>query len=132
MVNTQIADVYKNQQIMTASKEQLTLLLYNGALRFINESIQAQEQGDVSKSHNANLKAQNIVREFMVTLDQSYEISKQWLQLYEFVEHSLIQGNIKKDVTHLQNAKGIMEEMRDAWHEVMKQGKMAQSGVSNG
>ena len=116
---------------MTASKEQLTLLLYNGALRFLNESIQALQEGNIQKSHNANLRVQNIVREFMATLDQSYEISGQWLQLYEFVEYSLIEGNIKKDLTHLQNAKGILEEMRDTWQEVMKLTRSAQAGVSN-
>jgi len=119
-MNNQMANAYKNQQIMTASPEQLTLLLYNGALRFLTESILAMEQGDVQKSHNSNLRVQDIVREFVQTLDMSYELSKTWAQLYEYIEHCLIQGNIKKDVEQLQYAKSILTEMRDTWAEAMK------------
>jgi flagellar protein FliS len=127
MMNSQMANAYKNQQIMTASPEQLTLLLYNGALRFLSESIQAMEQGDFPKSHNANLRVQDIVREFINTLDMNYELSKPWAQLYEYAEYCLIQGNVKKEVEQLQNAKGILEEMRDTWQEAMRQTLVARA-----
>ena len=122
MLNSQMAmaNAYKNQQILTAPPEQLTLLLYNGALRFLNESIQALEAGDLPKAHNANLRVQDIVREFMATLDMSYEISKNWAALYEYVVHCLIEGNIKKDIQQLHNARTILEEMRNTWQEAMK------------
>ena len=120
MVNPQMANAYKNQQVMTASPEQLTLLLYNGALRFLTESIAAMEQEDVQKSHNANLRVQDIVREFIRTLDMSYELSENWAQLYEYTEHCLIQGNIKKDVEQLLQAKDMLTELRDTWIEAMK------------
>ena len=112
---------------MTASPEQLTLLLYNGALRFLNESISAMEQGDIQKSHNANMRVQDIVREFVLTLDMSYEISKTWAQLYEYTEHCLIQGNIKKDVDQLQQAKNVLQELRDAWIGAMQQTHVARA-----
>ena len=122
-----MTSAYKNQQIMTAPPEQLTLLLYNGALRFLNESIQAMEQGELQKAHNTNLRVQNIVREFMYTLDMNYEISKTWAQLYEYTEYCLIQGNVKKDVEQLQNAKTMLEEMREAWQGAMKQAQLARA-----
>jgi len=121
MTNQQMTNAYKNQQVMTASPEQLTLLLYNGALRFLNESILAMEQNNIPKSHNANLRVQAIVHEFMHTLDMSYDLSKDWARLYEYAEYSLIQGNIKKDVTQLQQAKSTLEDMREAWMGAMKQ-----------
>lgn len=121
MVNPQMANAYKNQQIMTSSPEQLTLLLYNGALRFLTESISAMEQGDIQKSHNSNMRVQDILCEFIRTLDMSYELSKTWAQLYEYTEHCLIQGNIKQDVTLLQQAKEVLQELRDTWAEAMKQ-----------
>lgn len=127
MVNSQMANAYKNQQVMTASPEQLTLLLYNGALRFLNESILAMEQGDIQRAHNSNMRVQDIVREFVFTLDMSYEISKSWAQLYEYTEHCLIQGNIKKDVKQLQQAKSVLEELRDAWVGAMKQTHVARA-----
>ena len=129
MVNSQsqMANAYKNQQVMTSSPEQLTLLLYNGALRFLNESISALEQGNIQKAHNANMRVQDIVREFVITLDMSYEISKNWAQLYEYTEYCLIQGNIKKDVKLLQQAKDVLQELRDAWVGAMKETHVARA-----
>lgn len=120
MVNPQMAKAYKNQQVMTSTPEQLTLLLYNGALRFLTESISSLELGDIQKSHTANLRVQDIVREFVFSLDMSYELSKNWAQLYEYTLHCLIQGNIKKDMVQLLEAKSVLQEMRDAWVEAMK------------
>lgn len=125
--NAQMASAYKNQQIMTASPEQLTLLLYNGALRFLTESILAMEKGEIEKSHNANLRVQDIVREFVQTLDMKYELSKTWAQLYEYIEYCLVEGNIKKDVKLLQQAKDMLTEMRDTWAEAMKQTHVARA-----
>lgn len=127
MANAQMANVYKNQQIMTSSPEQLTLLLYNGALRFLTESISALEQGDLQKSHNSNMRVQDIIREFVLTLDMSYEISQGWAQLYEYTEYCLIQGNIKKDVKPLLQAKDVLQELRDAWIGAMKETHVARA-----
>ena len=127
MVNSQMASAYKNQQIMTASPEQLTLLLYNGALRFLNESILAMEQGDRQKSHYANMRVQDIVHEFVVTLDMSYEISAGFVQLYEYTEHCLIQGNVKQDVEMMQQAKAVLQELREAWVGAMKQTQLGRA-----
>ena len=115
-----MAHAYKSQQIMTASPEELTLMLYNGALRFITESIQGIEQGDPEKSHNANLRAQAIIREFMATLDMQYEISENYNKLYDYIEYRLIQANMKKDKAQLEEAKGLVQELRDTWVQAMK------------
>jgi len=122
-----MANAYKNQQVLTSSPEQLTLLLYNGALRFLTESIQAMNQGDIPKSHNANMRVQAIVREFMHTLDMSIELSKDWARLYEYTEYCLIQGNIKKDVEQLHQAKSMLEDMREAWIGAMQQTHVARA-----
>ncbi|HWQ43601.1 MAG TPA: flagellar export chaperone FliS [Desulfosporosinus sp.] len=127
MVNPQMANAYKKQQAMTASPEQLTLLLYNGALRFLTESIQAMEQRDIPKSHNANMRVQDIVREFVRTLDMGYEVSKTWGQLYEYTQYCLVQGNIKKDIKQLHQAKEMLEDMREAWVGAMKQTHVARA-----
>lgn len=120
------ATTYKNQQILTSSPEQLTLMLYNGAIRFIDESMIALDQKDIQKAHNANMRAQDIVREFIATLDMSYEIAKGYYQLYEYVEYRLIQANMKKDKSQLEEAKQILVELRDAWVEAMKLARNSQ------
>lgn len=119
------ANAYKQQQIMTASPEELTLMLYNGAIRFVTESIQAIGQGNMEKAHNANMRAQNIVQELMITTDTSYEISKNWLLLEEYILYRLLQGNIKKDVEQLEEAKKLLTEFRDTWVQVIKQVRQA-------
>lgn len=117
------ANTYKNQQIMTASPEELTLMLYNGAIRFITESVQALEKNNYEKSHHANIRAQQIVQEFMVTLDMNIELSKDWYRLYEYIEYCLVQGNLKKDTAKLEEAKSMLQEFRDTWYQVMKQAR---------
>ncbi|MBP1763071.1 MAG: fliS [Firmicutes bacterium] len=121
------ANAYKQQQIMTAPPEELTLMLYNGAIRFVSESILALDAGDLQKSHNQNMRAQDIVKEFMCTLDMQYELSQGWFQLYEYIEYRLIQANLKKDKEMLVEAKGLLTELRDAWFQAIKQLRPAQA-----
>ena len=102
-------------------------MLYNGAIRFVSESILALESGDMPKCHNANIKAQNIVREFILTLDMQYEISQSWASLYEYIHYRLVQGNLKKDREMLVEARGLLTELRDAWHAAMKAVRMPEA-----
>ena len=125
MYNMQSANAYKAQQIMTASPEQLTLMLYNGALRFVGEAMQALDEGDLEKANRTNLRAQDIVREFMCTLKLEYEVAKGYYALYDYIEFRLVQANIKKDKGMLEEAKGLLTEMRDTWAEAMKLAKQA-------
>lgn len=124
---TNTANTYKRQQIMSASPEELTLMLYNGAIRFVTESMLAIEKKDIKKAHSANIRAQNIVREFMVTMDMKQEISKSWLLIDEYILHCLIQGNIKKDRVPLEEAKRLLVEFRDTWFQAMKQVRVAKA-----
>lgn len=126
MTNMQSASAYKAQQIMTASPEQLTLMLYNGAIRFVGEAMLALDEGDLEKAHNANMRAQDIVREFMCTLKMELEIAKGFYQLYDYIEFRLLQANIKKDKGMLEEAKGLLTDMRDTWAEAMKLAKTEQ------
>lgn len=121
------ANVYRRQQIMTASPEELTLMLYNGAIRFVTESMMALDKGDLEIAHNKNLKAQKIMREFMLTIDMKQEISKTWIQVDEYILHCLVQGNIKKEKSRLEEAKKMLTEFRDAWYQGMKQLRQKQA-----
>jgi flagellar protein FliS len=122
-----MANTYKNQQIMTASPEQLTLMLYNGALRFIAESLQALDQKDIPKAHNSNMKAQAIMREFIRTFDMQYKVSENWVALYDYILRCLIEGNMKKDKAKLEEAREMLAEFRDVWIQVIKKARAAQA-----
>lgn len=126
MMNMQSANAYKAQQIMTASPEQLTLMLYNGAIRFVGEAMLAIDAGELEKAHNANMRAQDIVREFMCTLKMDMEISQGFYALYDYLEFRLTQGNLKKDKSMLQEAREMLIDMRDTWAEAMKRAKAEQ------
>jgi flagellar secretion chaperone FliS len=121
------ANTYKTQQILTASPEELTLMLYNGAIRFASESILALQNGETEKAHFANIRAQDIVREFMATLDMGYDISRQLYTLYDYIEYRLMQGNIKKDKEQVVEAKQMLTELRDVWLQAMRQSRMSQA-----
>ena len=128
MVNA--AEAYKRQQVLTATPEALTLMLYNGALRFMTEGREAIEKKDYEEANNSLQKAQNIITEFRVTLNMEYEISHQLLPLYNYVYDRLVEANMKSDLAQLDEAKNIITELRDAWAQAMKKAR-AEKGVAS-
>lgn len=116
----QTAQVYRRQQIMTATPEALTLMLYNGAIKFIAEGIEAVRHKRYEASNAALIRAQNIVSEFRATLKLEYGVARELMTLYNYVYGCLVQGNMREDVDKLEEAKTIMTELRDAWREAMK------------
>jgi len=114
------AEAYKRQQVMTATPEALTLMLYNGALKFMTEGMEALKNNEFEKANTALIKAQNIISEFRITLKMEYEISHQLLPLYNYVYDCLVQGNMKQDIEKIEEAKKIITELRNTWNEAMK------------
>lgn len=111
---------YENQSVMTASPGELTLMLYNGCIKFIKMGIQFIEEQETEKAHNAILRAQAIIEELEVTLDMQYELSESIQQLYDYMGRRLVEANISKDLDILQEVKELMVELRDTWMEVIK------------
>lgn len=114
------ANAYKDSKIMTAKPAELTLLLYDGAIRFCNTAIMAIEKNDVPKAHLNIIKAENIIMEFRVTLDPKYPVSKDFDIMYEYIYRRLVDANLSKDKEIIEEALGYIRELRDAWKEVMK------------
>ena len=122
MINA-AAEAYKRQQVMTATPEALTLMLYNGCLRFMTEGREAIERKDYEQANTSLQKAQNIISEFRITLKMEYDIAQQLLPLYNYVYDRLVEANLKSDVTKIDEAKGIITELRDAWAQAMKKAR---------
>ncbi len=112
---------YQNNSVNTASGPQLTLMLYNGCIRFINQGIKALEKNDYELKNKQLQKAQDIIRELMITLDPEVEISKQMMSLYDYILRLLQEGNIKNNIEQIEEALGLITEFRDTWKEAMKQ-----------
>lgn len=111
---------YENNVAHTATKEELTLMLYNGALKFTNQAISAIEKGDLMKGHELIMRVQDIIREFQITLNKDIEISKYFDSMYDYMHNRLVEANISKDVEILKEVRDFIRQFRDMWKEAMK------------
>lgn len=116
-----VYEQYNNSKIMTASKPELTLMLYEGAIKFCNIAIMGIEQHDIQKAHNNIIKVQRIIAEFRATLDHKYPVAEDFDRVYEYLEKRLVEANVKKDIEILEEVNTHLHTMRDTWKEVMKQ-----------
>lgn len=117
------AMTYQNNAIQTASPAELTLMLYEGAIKFANIAIMAMENNDIEKVHLNIVKTENIIMELRYTLDHKYPVAKDFEQVYDYIYRCLVDANVKKDKEIMEEALGYIREMRDTWKEVMKLSK---------
>ena len=128
MINNQAGyEAYQRQKILTATPAELTLMLYDGAIKFLNIAIMAIEKNDIEKAHNNIQKAQRIIDEFRATLNFKYPVAKDFDVVYEYLQRRLVWANVKKDVEIIEECLGHLRGMRDTWKEVMKAAKPAAS-----
>ncbi len=111
---------YANNKILTASPAELTLMLYEGAIKFCNIAIMAIENGDIMKAHNNIMKVQRIIEEFQITLDFKYPVANDFNNVYTYLIKRLREANITKDKEILEEVNGHIRTMRDTWKEVMR------------
>lgn len=112
---------YKQNTVLTATPEELTLMLYEGAIKFMNIAKYSIENKDLERTHSSLMRAQDIILELNYSLDMNYDISKQFRSLYDFVLTKLVDANIQKSANAIEEALSIINEMKDAWKEVMRQ-----------
>ncbi len=119
---------YKNNSIATASPAELTLMLYEGAIKFGNIAIKAIEEKDIQKAHVNIVKVQRIIDEFRNTLDFKYPVAKDFDRVYEYLERRLLEANMTKDAEIIEEVVTHLRSMRDTWKEVMKRAKSPAPG----
>ena len=119
MTNNPYAKI-KNNAILTASPQELTLMLFDGAVKFGNQAKMAMAAGDYNKSHRLITRVQDIVQEFQITLDMNYQVSEGMALMYDYIARRLVDANIKKDPVILEEALGYIRELRTSWREAMK------------
>ncbi|AOH57108.1 flagellar export chaperone FliS [Peribacillus muralis] len=111
---------YQQNSVNTASPGELTLMLYNGCLKFIMLGRKAIEAGNIEAKNTNIIKAQNIIHELMVTLNMDVEVSKEMMSLYDFMNRRLIEANMKNDVAALDEVEVLVSDFRDTWKEVIQ------------
>ncbi|MCM1541738.1 MAG: flagellar export chaperone FliS [Blautia sp.] len=111
---------YNNSKILTASPAELTLMLYEGAIKFCNIAVTAIEEKDIQKAHVNIVKTQKIIDYLRQTLDMKYPVAKDFDNIYVYLESRLVQANLKKDKEILEECLGHLRSVRDTWKEVMR------------
>lgn len=110
---------YKQNSVETASPGELTLMLYKGVIKFIRLAKNAINEKKIEEKNNYLLRAQAIIQELMVTLDTSIEISKNLMQMYDYMNRRLIEANISNNIEILDEVEGYAQDFHDTWKEII-------------
>lgn len=111
---------YANNKAMTSSPAELTLMLYEGCIKFINIALGAIEENNISKANTNILKAEHIIDYLRQTLDMKYAVAQDFENIYSYLSRRLIEANMKKDPEILQEVNTHLHSVRDTWKEVMR------------
>lgn len=120
-------DQYKENSVYTATPEDLTLMLYNGLVKFLMQAQMAINDKNIEKAGKSIIRAQDIISEFRCTLDMKYDIAHQMELLYDYMYTRLVDANVKKDITIIEEVLGFAKELRDTWEQAMKIAKHQQN-----
>lgn len=115
---------YANTKVQTATPAQLTLMLYDGAVKFCNLAISGLDERDYYKVNENIKKVSRIVDEFRATLNFKYPVAKEFDKVYEYISKRLLEANIRKDRDMLVEVLSHLRTMRETWIEVMKRAKV--------
>ena len=118
---------YNTNKILTASPAELTLMLYDGCIKFCNIALMGMEENDISKTNVNIQKAERIIEEFKATLDHKYPVAKDFDNVYDYIMSKLVDANVHKDQDALKEAIDHLRTMRDTWREVMRTAPRTQS-----
>ena len=111
---------YNNNKVMAASPAELTLMLYDGAIKFCNIAEAAIEKNDSDKAHTNIVKVERIIEYLRSTLDMSYPVAQDFENMYSYIDRRLVEANMRKDLEILQEINTHLHAIRDNWIEVMK------------
>lgn len=126
-INAEAYSQYKKSTVETVSPEKLLIMLYNGAIKNINNAKKAINEKDINRAHSEIMRAEEIIVELMSTLNMDYAISAKLFALYEYFYYQLTQANAKKDIALLNEVEGFLLELRETWLEAIKSIKSSQA-----
>ena len=111
---------YANNKILQASPAELTLMLYEGAIKFCNIAIDGCKEKDIQKAHINITKAERIIDHLRITLDMKYPVAKDFERIYSYLSRRLTEANLAKDPEILEEVNTHLRSVRDTWKEVMR------------
>ena len=127
MFKTNPYNAYKQNSVNMSSKEQLLLMLVDGAVKYTKIAKMAISERDMARAHKELIRVQDIFTELMITLDKSAgKWAEDLYKVYDYIRYELGRANIRKDITIIDKVLPLIEDVRDTWHEadnLRKQGK---------
>lgn len=117
---------YQQNSVNTASPGELTLMLYNGCIKFIKLARKAITDKSVEEKNTNLIKAQNIIHEFMVTLNMDVKVSSELMVMYDYINRRLVEANVSSDLAILEEVEGLVTELRDTWKQVIQMNRKQQ------
>ena len=114
------AKLYKTNSINSASPAKLTLMLYDGAIKFCNIAADGIDENNIEKALENIMKTENIIMELRATLDKKYKVADEFDKVYDYIYRRLVEANMKKDKEVLLEALKHIKTMRETWVEVMR------------
>lgn len=125
-------DQYRKSSVQTSSPGQLLIMLYDGAIRFVRTALDGLGTKDYEKVSLNLGKAQTIVSELAVTLNQSSDIAANLNALYEYINFLLIDANTKKAAEPAEEALGYLKELKETWVQASKMVSSSELGAVHG
>ena len=114
---------YANNKVTTASPAELTLMLYEGAIKFCNLAKKDMEQGEYGNAIGNVQKARNIIVELQSTLNFKYPVAKEFDLIYTYIFNLMVEVTTKQNQEALDEILVQLRELRDVWKQVMKLAK---------
>lgn len=114
---------YGTNRVTTATPAELTLMLYEGAIKFCNIAKMAMEKNDIEKANLNIQKARNIIVELQSTLNFDYPVAKDFDIIYSFIFDRMTAANVSKDPADVEEVLVQLRELRDIWKQVMRVAK---------
>lgn len=124
-------NAYMINQINTTSAENLVIMLYDGARKFLNRAIKALQDGDIQEANHNFLRTQSIVAELMAGVNfEAGVIANKLFSLYEYMHYRLVQANIKKEIEPAQEILMMINELRETWAQMLKETNTSKAPMS--
>lgn len=113
---------YQKSSIETASREQILIMLYDGAIQFLNKAKVSMQNQQIEQTHNNLMGAQNIIQEFINSMDREVapQLAENLISLYEYFIRRLVYANVKKQIEPIDEVLKYLKSLKATWEKAIE------------